>query len=76
MHHIETENIMQNNLSREELFEKFAEQYTAEQIASLGCMHIIEEFEKKYGAEEEGLAEIVIVEGKEDESIKRALGFV
>lgn len=76
MHHIETENIMQNNLSREELFEKFADQYTAEQIASLGCMHIIEEFEKKYGAEEEGLAEIVIVEGKEDESIKRALGFV
>ena len=67
---------MQNNLSREELFEKFAEQYTAEQIASLGCMHIIEEFEKKYGAEEEGLAEIVIVEGKEDESIKLALGFV
>lgn len=66
---------MQNNLSREELFEKFAEQYTAEQIASLGCMHIIEEFEKKYGAEEEGLAEIVIVEGKEEESIKRALGF-
>ncbi len=76
MHHIETENTMQNNLSREELFEKFAEQYTEEQIVKLGCMHIIEEFEKKYGAEEERLEEIVIVEGKEDESIMRALGFV